>query len=629
MIAELFPTVVTEGRDDEGNITRLIDFDLLRQELSDQVVDGPQERYQLDWPGKRDALFAANAPIAKTLRPVRKESVDFDITQNLFIEGDNLEALKLLQESYLGKVKLIYIDPPYNTGNDFVYNDDFAQTSDEYLKNSGQIDARGNRLVANTESNGRFHSDWLSMMLPRIKLARNLLTQDGVLLISINDVEVGNLKRLCEEVFGDANFITQFIWHNEGNVDQQSKVKGVHEYVLAFARSIEFFQRPAVIDPNIDEGSKLFREQIENTITKNGPANPPSVVELPVGFPASFVEGRIEPRDDKFPHLLDEVVVVDGKLSQRARVQSGWSSRNQLDLFIANGCTKIQDVEGRDTWFELRESGAIYAVKKRSGDQGHVLSVLRNMGTAKQNSAMLAGWGLRFSYPKPVFLIEYLIRAFTRPTGQEVVMDFFSGSGTTAHALMQANARDGGDRRHIQVQIPEVVARGSAGSSETIADLARQRIVAAGNSIQSERSRSVGRLDLGFRVLKIDTTNMADVLRTPDGIGQDELNLYADSVKPDRTGEDLLFQVLLDWGLELSMRMSVEAVDGCEVFVVEDGALIACFADSVSPVVVREIASRAPLRVVFRDSGFATDADRINAEQVFAEVSPMTDVKAI
>ena len=352
-IAEIFPNVITESIDEHGETKRAVDFDLLRQELSDHIVEGPQERYQLDWPGKRAAAFAANAPIAKTLRPVREESVDFDTTKNLFIEGDNLDALKLLQESYLGKVKLIYIDPPYNTGNDFIYEDDFAETAAEYLRRSGQTNTEGTRLVSNTEANGRFHSDWLSMMYPRLKLARNLLADEGVILVSVNDIEVGNLKRVAEEVFGAANFVAQFVWLNDGNVDQQSKVKGVHEYILAFARSVDFFRRPAVIDPNIDDSSKLFREQIENSITKNGPANPESVVELPIGFPASFSSGRIHPRESSYPHVLDEIEVVDRRVAKPARVRSGWSSRNLLDLFISNGCVPIQDAEGRETWFEL------------------------------------------------------------------------------------------------------------------------------------------------------------------------------------------------------------------------------------------------------------------------------------
>jgi adenine-specific DNA-methyltransferase len=630
-IAELFPAVITEARDDDGNLIRVIDFDLLRQELSGHLVEGPQERYQLEWPGKREALFVANAPIAKTLRPVREESIEFDTTQNLFIEGDNLDALKLLQESYLGKIKLIYIDPPYNTGKDFVYNDDFAQTNAEYLEKSGQIGADGSKLVANAESNGRFHSDWLSMIYPRLKLARNLLSEDGVILISINDVEAGNLKRLGEEIFGEANFVAQFVWLNEGNVDQQSKVKGVHEYVLAFARSIENFRRPTVIDPNIDEGSKLFREQIENSITKNGAANPPSIVELPTGFPAGFSDGRVAPREDKFPHILDEIIVNGGKLVCPARVRSGWSSRNLLDLFIRNGCTPIEDGEGRETWFELRDTGAIYGLKKRADDQGHVLSVLRNMGTTKQSSSMLANWGLEFSYPKPVFLIEYLISVFTRSRGHEIVMDYFSGSATTAHAVMAANARDGGDRRHIQIQIPEATGQSTDTGCDTIADIARRRIVAAGEAIRSDLDRhaSESTLDLGFRVLKVDTTNMSDVRRTPDSLDQTDLALFMDSVKPGRTGEDLLFQVLLDWGLELTTRIVREQIDGHEVSVIEDGALIACFDTVASATLLREIARRKPLRAVFRDASFATDADRINAEQLFAELSPATQVRTI
>ncbi len=630
-IAELFPTVITETLDDTGHPIRAIDFDLLRQELCNHIVEGPQERYQLDWPGKRKALLAANAPIAKTLRPVREKSVDFDITQNLFIEGDNLDALKLLQESYLSKVKLIYIDPPYNTGKDLIYDDRFAGSTHEYLAKSRQVDDAGRRLVANTDSNGRFHSDWLSMIYPRLKLARNLLSEDGVLLVSINDVEAGNLKKLAAEVFGEANFIAQFVWLNDGNVDQQSKVKGVHEYILAFARTIENFQRPIVIDPNINEASKLYRKTIENSITKNGPANPPSVVTLPVGFPAGFSNGRVRPRVDKFPHILDEILVRDGLLVQPARLRSGWSSRQLLDQFINCGCTPIQDTAGRETWFELRDSGAIYGLKKRADDQGHVLSVLRNMGTTKQNSSMLRAWGLKFSYPKPVFLIEYLIRVFTRPRDGEIVMDYFSGSATTAHAVMAANAHDGGDRRHIQVQFPELIERSEDHRDETIADLARRRMVAAGESIQAECTRNTGEstLDTGFRFLRIDTTNMTDVLRTPDSIDQSELALYMESVKRGRTGEDLLFQVLLDWGLELSMSIAVEQIDTHEVFVVEDRVLVACFDNEVSPALVREIAEREPQRAVFRDSGFVSDADRINAKQVFAEVSPSTDVKVI
>ena len=625
-LAELFPQVITETRDAEGNVTLAVDFDLLRQELSDHIVEGPQERYQLDWPGKRAAAFVANAPIAKTLRPVREESVDFDSTRNLFIEGDNLDALKLLQESYLEKVKLIYIDPPYNTGSDFVYEDDFAESSAEYLARSGQKSESGDRLVANPESNGRFHSDWLSMMYPRLKLARNLLTADGVLLISVNDREVANLRHIAEEVFGTQNFVVQFVWLNEGNVDQQSRIKGVHEYVLAFARSADFVGKPTVIDPNIEESSKLFRERIENSITKNGPANPPSIVELPVGFPAAFGSGRIEPRKDKFPHVLDVIEVSDGKIVRPARVRSGWSSRNLLDLFVSNGCVPIRDSEGRETWFELRDTGAIYGLKRRSDTQGHVLSVLRNMGTTKQNSSMLAGWGVEFSYPKPVYLVQYLVSLFTSDSGGEIVMDFFAGSATTAHGVMAANLSDGGDRRHVLVQLAE-----PAGDGKTIAQLARKRIVAAARSLQQSPSPGVvaRAIDAGFRTFRVDTTNFANVAETSDGFEQWRLDGMVDSVKPDRTDEDLLFQVLLDWGLDLSEPVAVEEFGSRRLLSIDDGALVACFAESVTPEVVRVIADREPLRAVFRDDAFESDAQRINAEQVFREVSPATEVRTI
>jgi len=625
-IAELFPQVVTEALDAEGNLTRAVDFDALRQELCDHIVEGPQERYQLDWPGKRAAAFAANAPIAKTLRPVRESSVDFDTTKNLFIEGDNLDALKLLQESYLGKIKLIYIDPPYNTGGDFIYNDDFAESTSDYLRRSGQMNDSGDRLVANVDSNGRFHSDWLSMIYPRLKLARNLLTTDGVLLVSVNDNEVANLRRIAEEIFGSSNFIAQFVWLNEGNVDQQSKIKGVHEYVLAFARSAGLVRRPTVIDPNIEETSKLFREQIENSITKNGPANPPSVVELPVGFPAGFELGIIKPRTEKFPHVLDAIEVVDAKVTRPARLRSGWSSRNLLDLFIANGCTPVVDAEGRATWFELRDTGAIYGLKRRSEDQGHVLSVLRNMGTTKQNSSMLASWGLEFSYPKPVYLIQFLVSVFTTASSGDIVMDFFAGSATTAHAVMAANVNDGGNRRHLLVQLAE-----PDGKGKTIAELARARIVAAARSLTDSPSRReiVDRMDFGFRVLKVDTTNMTDHLREPRDLSQQGLGLFVDSVKSDRTDEDLLYQVLVDWGIDLAEPVAVEQVDGRRVLSVADGALIACFANEITEAVVKEIASRHPLRAVFLDVGFATDAARINAQQIFCEVSSETEVRVI
>lgn len=327
-LLRLFPEISTEGG--------TLDFDRLKLALG-EAVDVGKERYGLTWPGKAECFKVIQTPSLGTLRPSREESVNFDTTENLIIEGDNLEVLKLLQKSYLGKVKMIYIDPPYNTGNDFIYPDNYTESLQTYLEYTGQVDAEGKRFGTNTEADGRFHSKWLNMMYPRLYLARNLLREDGVIFVSINDVEASNLRRICDEVFGEDCFVAQYVWNNEGNIDNQSKVKVAHEYVLCFSRAPDGFLRPSVIDPNIEETSKLYNQQIENSITKNGPANPPSVVRLPAGFPASKDEFTVSPRDDQWPKVLDPIVAKDGRLAEAARVESGWSSRNLLDLFITNG----------------------------------------------------------------------------------------------------------------------------------------------------------------------------------------------------------------------------------------------------------------------------------------------------
>lgn len=620
-IAELFPTVITESIDADGHAIRAVDFDLLRQELSDHIVEGTQERYQLDWPGKRAAAFAANAPIAKTLRPVREESVNFDTTKNLFIEGDNLDALKLLQESYVGKVKLIYIDPPYNTGSDFVYEDDFAESSGEYLERSGQKSETGDRLVSNMESNGRFHSDWLSMMYPRLKLARNLLREDGVIMISIDDHEVASLRRMADQIFGEACFVGQFVWFYEGVNDNQDEVKKTHEYIVAYGRRPGVVFNKHVHDLNVD-----LPDTIENSVVKNGAANPPRPITLPVGFPAELVDGTLKAEDIRSISYDRDIIVKDGRVAAEVIATSGWSSADILQRFIDSGFQPVIDSKAQATRFILKRSGNIHYLKDR--DQSYIISVLRNYGTTMQASESLRAMigGRYFSFPKPVGLIRFLVDAVASPG--DLVLDFFAGSGTTAEAVLSLNASDYGDRRFLLVQLPEELDRGSdaaAAGFSNIAEICRQRIRKVGMAIAEQVHGET--LDLGFRSLCVDTTNMSDTRRSADHLTQSTLVTLTDSVKPDRTNDDLLFQVLIDWGLDLSLKIERGGVR--EYFRIADDALIACFSEELSADVVTEIAKLQPLRAVFRDSAFKSDADRINAEQLFRELSPGTEVKTI
>lgn len=592
-IAELFPTVVAETSDDNGSPVRAIDFDLLRQELSDHVVEGPQERYQLDWPGKRDAAFAANAPIAKTLRPLREESVDFDTTKNLFIEGDNLDALKLLQESYLGKVKLIYIDPPYNTGSDrFVYGDDYSEGSDEHLRRSGQVSDTGERLRSNPESNGRFHSDWLSMMYPRLKLARNLLSDDGLIFISIDSHEVHNLIKLCDEIFGPDSHkntiaVRRGIKNVQAQFDDVSALSQGHEYILLYGRN-DSVRLPkltlAHVAPKPGKWDTFWR----------GTDRPTMRYELFATTPSSgqwrWEEQRAKEADKNYERYLSDFAdqlslddyYIDHLTSTNAKLN--FVRKNDdgvVQYYVPPSGSKLLS----DNWMDLTLSG-------NETDE--------------------------FDTEKSVGLLERIVGWVT--SGEDLVLDFFAGSGTTGHAVYSVNAADGASRKFILVQLPEAL-RGD--ESKSIADVTRERLKRAG----SETVNSNG--DIGFRVLRADTTNIADVLRTPDDLVQTSLAEFTDGIKPGRSSDDLLFQVLLDWGLEPTLPIAVESLDGREVFAVDEDALIACFAEDVSDAVVRLIAKRHPLRVVFKDSAFADDAARINAEQIFKELSPETDVKAI
>lgn len=608
-ITELFPMAVTERLGDDGLPVRAIDFDLLRQELSDHIVEGTQERYQIDWPGKRAALFTANAPIAKALRPVREESVDFDATKNLFIEGDNLDALKLLQESYLGKVKLIYIDPPYNTGNDFVYNDRFAESTDEYLTRSGQISDDGTRLVANLDSSGRFHSDWLSMMLPRLRLARNLLTSDGLIFISIDEGEVAALKIVCDEIFGSGSFVEQIAWKNKYNAGALARgISNVHEYILVYSRS-QLSSLAAPLDEDQRSAYRLKDTQFE---TRGGYVTQPLATRSK------------DPRPNLvYPIDWDGREVWPDKqwIWSRDRVEEALA-RDEIVFSEKGGKVSVRAKQ------YLRDENGVERL-------GKPLSVLVGPYSQAGTRDLEELFETKvFDFPKPVDLIKYFASFVVNGNTDKdfVFLDFFAGSGSSAQALMKLNAEDGGNRSYIAIQLPEPCdpkSEASVAGFDNISELSRERIRRAGRKLIEDTDRPVQDLDVGFRLLRVDSTNLAGLARVPDELQQDELDLFTASVKPGRTGEDILFEVLLDWGIELALPIRVDEVAGHEVYVVDDGALIACFDAELGSDLVREIAERQPLRAVFRDSGFASDADRINAEQIINEASPSTDIRVI
>jgi adenine-specific DNA-methyltransferase len=681
-LAELFPTVVTESRDAAGNPVRSVDFDLLRQELSGHLVEGGQERFQLDWPGKRQALLAANAPVAKTLRPVRAESVDFDTTRNLFIEGDNLDALKLLQESYLGTVKLIYIDPPYNTGGDLVYRDDFAESAADYLAKSGQADAVGNRLVANTEANGRFHSAWLSMMYPRLKLARNLLADDGVILISIDDGEQASLRRLTDEVFGARNFVAQLVWEKGRKNDAKLFSVG-HEYVLVYARSAVRLRENGTTWREEKPGARDIWDEYTRLRGIHG-ADDDAVetalaswfAALPKSDPAKKwsryrrvdAAGPWRDRDISWPGgdgpRYDVVHPVTGVPCRIPDAGWRYSDPEELRRQIDLGLVVFRDDHTEPPFRKahLRPvPGEPADDDGESADDDELELASQVRGTYFYKQSQVAVRHLRdlmgakvFNNPKDHVelsrLFEYVLSG-----SDGIVLDFFAGSASTAEAVFDLNSRTGSNVRVVLVQVAEDLEanlRASTGAARATLANAVTFLAAHGKpplltELSKERVRRAGRRvlagrrpgdwngwngwagDVGFRVLRVDSSCFADVHRRPDALGQDDLPLVTDSVKADRTGEDLLFQVLLGWGLEPTLPLSVETVDGREVFVVGDGELIACLAADVSLDVVKEIARRGPLRAAFRDSGFATDADRINAAQLLAEVSPATVVKVV
>lgn len=641
-VAALFPGCVTESTDEDGNPTKAIDFDLLRQELSTSIVEGPQERYHLNWPGKREALLTANAPIAKTLRPCREESVDFDTTENLFIEGDNLDALKLLQETYLGKIKVIYIDPPYNTGKDFIYADKFAESTEDYLIDSGQKDEEGNRLIANTDSNGRFHSDWLSMMYSRLKLARNLLVEDGFLFISIDDAEISNLMQIVNEIFGRNNFVATLVWDKNRKNDAKLFSVG-HDYMIVVAKNKQLLVEQKIVlrEPKegIEEARKLFGrlkdkygENLER-IQKDWRAY---FNRLPKDDPKKKI-GRFGKIDQKGPFRDDGNISWPG----------GGGPTYDVIHPVTNKPCKIPDGGWRYTnsdrfWEEVNAGKVVFGPDETTlprqcrylfDSKGQVMTSVHfsYAQTATMNFSEIMGAGI-FDNPKSWDDIKRIVRYISGKN--DIILDFFAGSATTAHAVMQINAEDGGKRKFIMVQLQEACDENSntfKAGYKNIAEISKERIRRAGKKIKEENATTSPELDIGFRVLKVDSSNIADVYYTPDSVAQKQLTLLTDNIKNDRTSEDLLFQVLLDWGVDLILPITKETIEGREVFFVDGNALSACFekGGKITEDFCKELAGRRPLRIVFRDSGFKDDSAKINVEQIFKLMSPHTDVKTI
>jgi adenine-specific DNA-methyltransferase len=602
-LSELFPNAVTEtitGYDENGKaiIERAIDKDILMQEISTTVIEGYEERYQFTWPDKKKAILLANAPIVKTLRPCKEESVNFDNTENLYIEGDNLDVLKLLQETYLGKIKMIYIDPPYNTGNDFVYDDDYAQDTDEYLANSGQYDEEGKRLVKNLDSNGRFHTDWLNMIYPRLKLAKDLLSDNGVIFISIDDNEVENLLKICNDVFGESNKICNFIWKSKlGKVGTTSTISSTHEYIVCYAKNMS------------NVSFKMIEKQTE-------------------GRKESLRQwGQADRREDRpsmwYPITINDITVYPIKEDgTEGRWRVGQEMCKEL---LKAGCLEVTERNGK------------YNVYRNFPTDISVTPydtlLLDEIGTTAKGAITLKNMDMRkvFDYSKPVELIRFFAHLCT--SKEDIILDFFSGSATTAHSVMQLNAEDGGNRKFIMVQLLEKTDEKSEAYKagyKNICEIGKERIRRTGaKNVENITFSGGGGTDTGFRVLKLDTSNMKDVYYNPEEYNYSMFDELIDNIKEDRTPEDLLFQVMLDLGVLLSSKIEESTITGKKVFNVAEGFLIACFDENVTEETIKAIAQQKPYYFVIRDSSMVNDSVATNFEQIFSTYSPDTVRKVL
>ncbi|MFA4916571.1 MAG: site-specific DNA-methyltransferase [Syntrophales bacterium] len=603
-LKEIIPEAFTENK---------IDWEKLKAALGDDI-EFKNERYVLNWAGKSDAFRALQSPSTATLVPCKEESVNFDKTENIFIEGENLEVLKVLQKSYFNKIKMIYIDPPYNTGNDnFIYPDKFSESKEEYLSRIGDKDETGfmtreGLFRKNSKDSGHYHSNWLSMMYPRLFLARNLLRDDGVIFVSIDDNEVHNLRLLMNEVFGEENILAQFVWRTDGNFDNQAKVKNCHEYVLCYCKNISLFPHPPTIDPNVGKSSKLYKSEIRNTIVKNGPANPISQITLPIGFPADFQKGVIKKRNDVWPRYLTDAKIENYRLQNEVIIESGWSSKELLLEYLSNNHNTITDSKGQETSFIISKAGAIEVIKRRKEQQSHVISVLTNLGNTQTTSARLREDSIFFDYPKPVSLINYIISM--NEGNHFTILDFFSGACTTAHAVFDLNKEDGGNRQFICVQLPEKCEETSEAFKagyKTIAEIGKERIRRVIKKIKEEQKGKLdldgraGKQDLGFKVFKLQESNFKiwrSRIESEEELVK-QLQRHLEPLDEHAKTEDVLYELLLKSGASLTAK--IEEKNG---YILVDDDEIALILEKVDDKIIKKVISEKPRKLITLDRLF-------------------------
>lgn len=641
-IGALFPNCITEAADENGKLKKAINFDILKQMLSEDIIEG-DEAYEFTWVGKKAAMVKTNKPIRKTLRPCPEESVNWDTTENLYIEGDNLEVLKLLQESYLGQIKMIYIDPPYNTGNDLIYPDNFAKTVKEYEDDLGVYDKEGNRMFKNTDSNGRFHSDWCSTIYPVLFLSRNLLTEDGIIFISINDKEINNLKTICTEIFGESNFLATLVW-DKNHSAQAGVFKVYHEYILVFCKNSNNVKTPKSLTHDLFEAGAMKKVSGRHPASEfTFPAG--TRFDAPDGTELSGEYGETE----KVIITRGRMIAKGNKLLEDVTLKAGFTQANQMRQFFYGDKESLVDSQGQKiVEFYFNSTGKIKIVKERSVESPQTTCHYGTQGAASTELATLFELEESpFSSPKPIAMIKDFVSRFVNDG--DTVLDFYSGSATTAHAIYESNMERGVKNKYILVQIKEdldeslkvaqkdavrtievgIEYLNSVKKPHNICEIGKERIRRAGKKIKEENPLTTQDLDIGFRVFKVDDSNMNDVYYSANEYSQDLLKMMESNIKEDRTDLDLLFGCLLEWGLPLSLPYTSENIEGCTVHTYNDGDLIACFDENVPDSVIKEIAKRQPLRAVFRDSSFVNSPSKINVGEVFKLLAPDTRVKVI